>query len=234
MPGRSVQAGRPNSTGRILKTVVANQRAGVLGRPKAGLCSAIALARERGAWLTRAMTKIWGNPMQSDWTPEQSQALREYLASGMSYSEIADAINAKFKTAYSRNATIGRARRMGLGGLDRPVDFPKLQPKDQVPNLIRVRERYAAEFKRPPVFEAVSTKLRCVEIDPRHLSLIELETGDCRYPYGGDAEGEAITFCGHPQRVGSSYCVSHFHLTRGDGSASERSAVKVLLRLVAA
>jgi GcrA cell cycle regulator len=171
--------------------------------------------------------------MQStNWTPEHSQALREHLASGMSYSGIADAINAKFKTAYSRNATIGRARRMGLGGFDRPADLPRLPPKDQAPNLKRVRERYAAEFKRPPAFEVVPMKLRCVEIDPRHLSLIELEAGDCRYPYGGDAEGEAITFCGHPQREGTSYCAPHFHLTRGPGAVPERIASSVSLRIV--
>ena len=41
-----------------------------------------------------------------------------------------------------------------------------------------------------------------------------LERGDCRYPYGGDEEGEAITFCGHPCRPGSSYCTPHFHLSR--------------------
>ncbi len=52
----------------------------------------------------------------TNWAPEHSAALREYLAQGMAYSEIARAINAKFNTAYSRNATIGRARRMGIGG----------------------------------------------------------------------------------------------------------------------
>ena len=69
---------------------------------------------------------------------------------------------------------------------------------------------------------------------PRHLSLVDLEPGDCRYPYGGDAEGEAITFCGHPRRAGSSYCVAHFHLTSVPGTAPERIAGKVLLRLVEA
>ena len=70
-----------------------------------------------------------------------------------------------------------------------------------------------------PVFEREETvKLRCVETDPRHLSLPELEPGDCRYPYGGDEEGEAITFCGQPCREDSSYCAPHFHLTRGPGS----------------
>jgi GcrA cell cycle regulator len=86
-----------------------------------------------------------------------------------------------------------------------------------------------------PVFGVTEAdKLRCVEINPRHLSLLDLERGDCRYPYGGEEDGEAITFCGHPRRLGSSYCTPHFHLTRGPGTASERAASTVLLRLVEA
>jgi GcrA cell cycle regulator len=175
--------------------------------------------------------------MQStDWVPEHSQALREYLARGMSYSEIAQAINAKFGTTYSRNATIGRGKRMGLVGPDRNGDCPRPPPKAKPPRLHKLRERHAPESMRPtPGFEAVETvKLRCVEIDPRHLSLMELERGDCRYPYGGDGDGEAVTFCGHPHRLGSSYCTPHFHLTRSPGTASERAAGSVLLRLVEA
>jgi GcrA cell cycle regulator len=84
-----------------------------------------------------------------------------------------------------------------------------------------------------PTFEPVeAVKLRSVEIDPRHLSLIDLGPRDCRYPYGGDAEGEAITFCGHPKRRDSSYCTAHFHLSRGPGTAAERAAITVALRLL--
>src|ERR1700694_2432716 len=61
--------------------------------------------------------------MQTNWPSEHADALREYVAKGMSYAEIADAINAKFKTSYSRNAAIGRAKRMGLAGPDQ--DLPK-------------------------------------------------------------------------------------------------------------
>jgi GcrA cell cycle regulator len=81
---------------------------------------------------------------------------------------------------------------------------------------------------------AEPVKLRCVGIKPRLLSLVDLEAGDCRYPYGGDKDGEAIAFCGHPKREGSSYCTPHFHLTRCVGTASERSASPVVLRLVEA
>jgi GcrA cell cycle regulator len=174
--------------------------------------------------------------MQTDWAPEHCAALRQYHARGMSFLAIAKAINAEFKTGYSRNATIGRARRMGLAGPDRPGDRVELSPIAAAPRLRKLRERSQPELMRPmPVFErAEPVKLRCVEIVPRHLSLMDLEPGDCRYPYGGDADGEAISFCGHPRRTDSSYCAPHFHLTRGPGTAAERAAGTVLLRLVEA
>jgi hypothetical protein len=69
---------------------------------------------------------------------------------------------------------------------------------------------------------------------PRHLSLIELERGDCHYPYGGDEEGEAITFCGHPRQPGSSYCAPHFQLSRNPVVSPEREAIDnaIWLRIV--
>jgi GcrA cell cycle regulator len=175
-------------------------------------------------------------PLQTDWAPAHSDALREYHAKGMSFAEIARTINAKFHTAYSRNATLGRAKRMGLAGRNRSADRGRSPQQPSAPQLRNLRERQVAESKGPePVSErAERINLRCIQILPRHLSLTELEAGDCRYPYGGDAEGEAITFCGHPQREGSSYCIGHFHLTRGHGTASERAAVSVALRLVEA
>ena len=173
--------------------------------------------------------------MQStSWTPEHSSALQEYLAKGMSYSEIAEAINAKFNTAYTRHAAIGRARRLGLLGAARPGDSSRLAPKARPSSSRKKRERYAClSGWMMPVFEREETvKLRCVETDPRHLSLLELEPGDCRYPYGGDVEGEAITFCGQPCGEDSSYCAPHFHLTRGPGGPLKRAAGTVALRLV--
>jgi GcrA cell cycle regulator len=90
-------------------------------------------------------------------------------------------------------------------------------------------------MKPMPVFQRIEQpKLRCVEIAPRHLSLVELEAGDCRYPFGGDEEGETITFCGHPRREGSSYCAPHFHLTRDPDIPLQRAAGPVSLRLVEA
>jgi GcrA cell cycle regulator len=173
--------------------------------------------------------------MQStNWPREHSDALREYLGHRLSFSEITRAINARFNAAYSRSAVIGRAKRIGLPGADRPDDGPKPPPKARQPSVHKLHERRAAAFMlAAPVFEPVKArKLRCVEIVPRHVSLLDLEPGDCRYPYGGDEEGEAMTFCGHRRRPGSSYCTRHFHLTRGPGTASERAACAFLLWMV--
>jgi GcrA cell cycle regulator len=179
--------------------------------------------------------------MQStDWPAKHCAALREYRALGMSFSQIAKAINAKFKTAYSRSAAIGRAKRMGLTGPGRRKDGLKhwleRPAKAKARRLFGPRERHAPAYK-PPTPVAERTKmaiLRCVEIEPRHLRLVDLEASDCRYPYGGDENGEAITFCGHPRRPGSSYCAPHFHLTRGPDARSARATGAVSLRSVAA
>src|SRR5215510_12656380 len=82
------------------------------------------------------------------------------------------------------------ARRMCLGEPD-PSKPPPVLSEAQ---LQRLRERRTADdfrplefFRHPPVFERVEqVELRCVEVDPRHLTLVGLERGDCRFPYGGD------------------------------------------------
>jgi GcrA cell cycle regulator len=172
----------------------------------------------------------------SNWPSEHSDALRECFVLRLSYLEAAAAINRKFNTSYSRNAVLSRATRMGLMGSRLPELPPGTSPA-AVPGLSPLGETRPSEpgWRRlhwPPAFEKAETpKLRCVETEPRHLSLIELERADCRYPYGGDGEGEAITFCGQPRRPGSSYCTPHFHLSRCPVTPSERTGQAILLRV---
>ena len=173
---------------------------------------------------------------QGNWAAEHSDMLRGLVGRGTSFSEIAQAINKEFGTSYSRNATIGRAKRMGLVGSTRPG-----RAVCQEFGLGRLLELRSSELGRAifrwrePVLEDVEpVKLRCVEIEPRHLALVELERNDCRYPYGGDSDGEAITFCGHPQRPGSSYCAPHFHLSRNFETSQERPVGAAVPRVVEA
>jgi GcrA cell cycle regulator len=122
--------------------------------------------------------------MQStDWAPEHTEALREYLARGMSFSETVNIINARFKTAYTRSAAIGRARRIGFGRPGRPNEVPKLQdikPQDikpqeikpqeaDLPWLGKLRERHIPERSRllPVLERSQPVELRCVSIVPQ-------------------------------------------------------------------
>jgi GcrA cell cycle regulator len=163
----------------------------------------------------------------SNWAPEHSDALREFIAKGLSYAAAANAINSRFNTAYSRNAALGRARRLGLGPDGRQLPSRARDGAAARPNELRA---LPLPWPVPVLKEPKPVKLRSAEVEPRHLSLVELEREHCRYPYGGDDEGEAITFCGHPRRTGSSYCTPHFHLCwhpiePSDHAASAASAV---------
>jgi GcrA cell cycle regulator len=177
--------------------------------------------------------------MQSTWEEAHSVALRAYLDKGLSFSEIARALNQQFGTAYTRNAAIGRARRLGLSvPLRPPSDSVMGSPKrPDARRICQSRARKVGHVRPKPstVERAEALQLRCVAITPRHLLLVDLEANDCRYPYGGDVEGEPFTFGGHPRHEGSSYCLSHFHLTNLPEADTEPAArAKTALRLVEA
>jgi GcrA cell cycle regulator len=179
------------------------------------------------------------NFMQSFiWASEHSDALRGCLSRG-TYGQAADAINARFGTEFTRNAAIGRAKRLGLKTFSgRKVLLKPKRPArwdESAPKPPRKVIRPAASAAPAPAREPVTPlKLRCVGIRPRLLAFAGLEPGDCRYPYGGEKKGEAYAFCGHPRIPHSSYCGPHHALTHGPGTVSERMAVPVALRLITA
>lgn len=164
----------------------------------------------------------------SIWTTEVSDALRALIGEGVSYGEAAYALNRRFNLAITRHSAIGRGYRIGLVPPKREKAPAKVKPpKRSTANhditLVRmVRGKGNSNNLRVTTSrEAIEQyKLRCVEIVPRHLTITELECGDCRYPYGD----EAITFCGHPAysyiregsdvTITSSYCRAHYELTR--------------------
>ena len=171
------------------------------------------------------------------WSSEHSDALLDYFFKGLSYAEIGRQINARFGTAYTRNAVVGRAKRLGLVlGMPERMISPSIVPSLPGGSAQLTPPRAAPSGLNLPPPSALKpanpVRLRCVGVQPRLITLDELERGDCRYPYGGDKEGEEISFCGHPRQPGSSYCAPHAHLTCGPGAA--RTAATVVLRLVSA
>lgn len=149
------------------------------------------------------------------WTDERIALLVKLRDEGVCAADIGERIGA------SRNAVLGKAFR-----LDLPP--PKVKPKStpgprqakaksapQQPRIFRQVMRIvpANIHGGMRIVRAVETDqpaLRCAEVEPRNISLIDLEPNDCRYPYGDGP----MTFCGHPKIAGSSYCFHHFHLCR--------------------
>ncbi len=88
----------------------------------------------------------------TSWLPEHSAALRDLRIRGMSYSQIADTINARFNTAYTRYAALSRGQRMGLGCFDRlEPSLPELPGRpDNGPEQPRTRSRLTARATSAP------------------------------------------------------------------------------------
>lgn len=168
------------------------------------------------------------------WTTEMDDELKSHYMRGLSGARIAE----QMRRGLSRNAVIGRIYRLGLNGTGprkEPTTRAEREEKRKAREKVKIDRRRAQRMQfrldnpRPPILE---THLRCVELVPRHISLLELEPNDCRYPYGGEAK--PIVFCGHAKMNGSPYCTPHHFLTIGAGTSSERSATRVPRLLEAA
>jgi len=180
--------------------------------------------------------------MQStDWPSEHSRALRDLHAKGMSYGEIVKEMNARFGTSYTRNAVLGRGKRIGLTTPESARDWkparlprPKVERAQTQAQVPATSSRQAAISVPPRLKGTEPVQLRCVGVSPRLIGLTDLEPGDCHYPYGGETDDDPIVFCGHPRQPGSCYCTPHFHLTRNPEGMTERPLAQVVLRLVEA
>ena len=85
--------------------------------------------------------------MQSTWEEAHSSALRELVGKGVPFSEIARALNERFGTAYTRNAAIGRARRLGLSVPQR-ADPAGPFPAARKPDARRIHQKRARNRHR--------------------------------------------------------------------------------------
>jgi GcrA cell cycle regulator len=161
-------------------------------------------------------------PIAGAWPEEHTQELARLCGEKYSYRAIAGVMNEKFGTNYTKNAVLGKAARIGLSKeaapsvpgnrkpkANRKSPYKARAPRQWVETVRIVHANGNSNAMR--IIKSVSLeerKLRCVEIVPRNVSLVDLEPNDCRYPYGDNQ----ITFCGHPKMEGSSYCQPHHAL----------------------
>ena len=168
------------------------------------------------------------------WDDANCDTLRRLWAEGLSCAAIA----AKIEGA-TRNAIIGKAHRLNLP--TRPTGFNNAKRTPSPPRAPRPPRKPA---KRKPATKpsgrlAVWTRLEpTVPVIPTYLSkspawlplpgtepktIMDLAAHDCRWPIGED---RPYTFCGCPQQAGSSYCATHAAMSAGEGTQSERSAIR--------
>jgi hypothetical protein len=126
------------------------------------------------------------------WTDEQCDALKSFVNSGLSYSQAATAINEAFDTRFTRCAATGQGWRLGLSS---PAKI-RVAPKK--------RERTPMVIIKPTP-KVVAVQIRCAEIKPHNVALLDLDHDGCRHPSG---DGPFL-FCNHKQQEGSSYCPDH-------------------------
>ena len=148
--------------------------------------------------------------MASPWIEARDEQLKKLYAEGLSMTQIA----IEMDCGLTRNSVIGRAHRLKLPSRRDNVVRHAKQAKPALEKRTRlVRSNSNSTALRLIHVNEPTTPgaLRCVEVESRRLTLLELEPNDCRYP---DGEGSDITFCGNVKLAGSSYCPSHFVLTR--------------------
>jgi GcrA cell cycle regulator len=129
------------------------------------------------------------------WTEAELQRLRDLWAAGKTAQEIADELGNK-----TRSAVLGRAHRSKLPTRISPVKQKAIEKKTEK----RVKKTAAA----PVLFE---TAPPCATLDkpPANLvSLLDLKTGQCAWPYG-DPKESGFGFCGQSCQAGSQYCAGH-------------------------
>lgn len=148
------------------------------------------------------------------WTPDQDEFVRQNYRI-ISTKKIGE------KLGFSKNAVIGRARRIGLGKpyaevFNTGTRF-EIKPKAAFRNSINVVKR-ATDFARDKFDQAPRMKRVPLpnlnnSIQPLNgvgVSIWELGPKSCRWTLGEPSE---LTFCGHLHRPGSSYCEDHYKWT---------------------
>jgi len=128
------------------------------------------------------------------WTEERLRLLKELAAIG-SNTWIANQINERTGSRFTRNAIIGKRSREGIEWVHEGPRTGKPPRKKNLTKAQRIRITARVKFDggeiTPPEFIGVS--------------LLDLKPNTCRYPKGGN-DDLPILFCGQPAMEGSSYC----------------------------
>jgi len=140
------------------------------------------------------------NPNHVVWTDDLLKRLAELHADDdLPFREIAAQLSAEFDVTLTKNACIGKARRMDLKARPR-VNPPKPQRKRRAPKPTLPAEPVPVVLPR--------WEVALPPAPGGKLTIYQLERHTCHYPFG---DKPPYSFCGERTAKGSAWCREHFH-----------------------
>jgi GcrA cell cycle regulator len=136
------------------------------------------------------------------WSDDRVGLLKKFWGEGLSASQCAKELG-----GLTRNAVIGKVRRLGLPdrATKQRASFtrgPRVKPEPR-PKIVRTK-RITSEIWADLPTEAVNELPRPAKV----FQLADLEDGQCRYPFG-DPQHSDFGFCGCKKVDGLPYCKEH-------------------------
>ncbi|MGI4879903.1 MAG: GcrA family cell cycle regulator [Janthinobacterium lividum] len=143
------------------------------------------------------------------WTDERIALLRTSWESGMTASQIAEALG----EGVTRNAVIGKAHRLGLEARPSPVKVGEIV-EDLVDGVVAAvegvigaaGEAIAAVVAPRPAAKRPARPVAPAK--PAKTTLLDLSEKVCKWPIGHPGETD-FHFCGKPSQTGFPYCTEH-------------------------
>lgn len=167
-------------------------------------------------------------PIVRYWTEQRVAELKELFDEGLTDRQIAERMGCTSNAIEKKRPDLGLKRKPQRARY-KVVNAEK--PRAITPTFKIVAANGHTSQKR--VIESVVADMRpirCVEVVPLNIPLLDLEPHHCRYPV--TEEGPHL-FCGRDKFSGA-YCTDHYFLTIGPGTTSERNALNLSRKQVSA
>ena len=134
------------------------------------------------------------------WTPLMMKRLEKLIDNGMPYKVIAQTLSAEFNVVLTKNACIGKGRRLQVPLRIAPRKR-QCQPRRKRRSPLSVERRRLLQSQR---------RRKESQQPRRNLTLLQLRPSSCRYPTG---HNPPYSYCGAHTQDGSSYCPQHHAMT---------------------
>jgi hypothetical protein len=138
------------------------------------------------------------NDKVHEWTAEMVKQFNKLHRQQppLSFARIAAEMSAAFDIELTRNACIGKARRLGF-----PMRSNEGIPRKggEKPRMIKIR--VDAPIPPKPARRQINGTF--------NLTIYETREGDCKWPLGEVEDYPPYLYCGHPTPIGCPFCKTH-------------------------